>query len=725
MPQALADRSILPAHLADVSLALADDIADLRDRVLERQRGPQHGCPELALADALAWREHTEGEPWLLWRARRCAARLRAMPVDVEPGERLVGKPRFRPGTEEDTRLLARAREGAAPEPPYPGGDLGHFHPDFPKILRLGAGGVIEEIDARADAPGLTGEQRTFYAATRLVLEAFGDYARNAADACEAVAADGPAGAARWLGQAAICRHIATEPPRTYAEAIQLMSLVIFAMWFAEDHGLTTPGRIDQTLRPFYEADMAAGRITRQEALELIACLYIQGNEILWPGSAISVMVGGVDRDGADVTNDLTYLALAARLATKLVYPTVGVAWHPGTPRELMEFGARMLATGIGCPAFFNDPVIADGLRAHGVSEADCHWYMNSTCVEIKVVGASHMWVTAPYINLPGGMLRAIGRVASGEAGEPAGFDGCLELVREALSADIRGAAESMHATWAHRERWGGCPLASCLIDDCLALGRDFDLGGARYNWVENSFVGLANLVDGLLAIRYLVYEWGEMTLGEFGRILADDYAGHEGLRQRIINAVPKYGTDDDEADAMASHFAAWLIAETESHTVGVHRYVPGFFCWIMHDHMGQQTGATPDGRRAGLPLADGAGAAQGREVCGPTASVLSTTKWDHRPVIGGLVHNAKFSRAALSTEGGLAALRELIGTYMARGGFEIQVNVVGREVLEDAQRHPERYQDLLVRVAGYSDYFVHLSATMQAEVIARSEHEL
>jgi formate C-acetyltransferase len=253
----------------------------------------------------------------------------------------------------------------------------------------------------------------------------------------------------------------------------------------------------------------------------------------------------------------------------------------------------------------------------------------------------------------------------------------------------------------------------------------DFDRGGARYNWVENSFVGLANLTDSLIAVQHLVYERKELSLSDFSAVLQRDFDGHEDLRQRIINTLPKYGNDDDQADRVAKEWAEFLIESTESQTVGLHRYVPGFFCWIMHERLGSETGATPDGRRAGWPLADGAGAAQGREMAGPTASVLSTTKWNHRSVLGGLVHNAKFSPSLLRTDEARKALRGVIETYLQRGGFEIQINVVGKETLLDARQHPERYPDLLVRVAGYSDYFVHLNARMQEEIIARTEHGL
>jgi len=214
------------------------------------------------------------------------------------------------------------------------------------------------------------------------------------------------------------------------------------------------------------------------------------------------------------------------------------------------------------------------------------------------------------------------------------------------------------------------------------------------------------------------------MSILELRDILKANYEGHEDLRQRIRNRFPAYGNDYEEVDTVAVEWAHFLEETTESNTVGLHPYVPGFFCWIIHEAFGSGTGATPDGRKAGFPLADGAGASQGREKSGPTASILSTTKWNHKKAIGGLVQNVRFSKNALRSEQDLMALRNLIETYMRRGGFEIQVNVLGSDMLKDAQQHPENYPDLLVRVAGYSDYFVHLNPNMQAEVIARTEHE-
>ncbi len=680
---------------------LPPEIAALREIALHR-KGPW-GCPEVVPAEAEAWRKHTGEEDWLVWRARRTAAKLSALPVEILDGERIVGRPLFSDPQGEEFGKAWKILESV---PPFPGGDTAHFHPDFEKILSIGLGGIKDEIRQRRDAAGT--DKRAFYDACEIALDGCSTYITHVADACTDSAL------------VRMCRKLASEPPSTFHEAIELMFLMIVALWFGEDHVMCTPGRMDQTLRPFYEADIAAGHITSEGALDLICCLYIQLSMILWPGAAISVLVGGRDMNGNDATNDLTYLCLEGRLATHLVYPTVGLAWHEGTPRELTDFACEMIATGVGDPAFFNDELISDGLRDMGVSERDSHNYMNATCVEIKPVGASNIWVTNPYFNCPAAMLRVMENTADSP---PDDFEAFTELVKQSLAEDVRQAAVNSDRVWQERYTRGGFPLASCVISDCLERGLDFDRGGTRYNWVENSFVGLANLVDSMVAVKRLVFESGRLSLSEFHDILKNDFAGHEELRQEILNKLPSYGTDDAEADALAIAWADFIQETSLANTIGGNPYVPGLFCWVMHGEFGRQTGATPDGRKAGTALADGAGAAQGRESAGPTASILSTTKWSHKRALGGLVHNLKLSRGSLRTDSDLAALRALIEAYLRRGGFEIQVNVVDADILRQAQAHPDEYADLLVRVAGYSDYFTNLNPLLQAEVIARTEH--
>ena len=716
----------IPGIDQPVSLTLPQPLASLRQEALDRQkRGWGWNAPlsEMTLAEVAAWADHTDQENWQIWRARRFAARLGHLPIELETGEPVVGKPLIRQLTDDERAQQEKDAEPLKSVPAFSGGDTGHFHPNYAKLFELGISGLLEKIAVGRAAFGPDEDEKlAFYDACRIAMEAFEAFTRRVGADCQAKAAEEPDAADDWRELAGICDRIAAGPPQTFHEACQLMFLTYVASWFAEDHVMTCYGRMDRTLRGFYEADIAAGRLTPQEALNIISGMYIQLNRTCPYSLADGVIVGGRDGDGNDVTNDLTYLCLVARWATWLCYPTLAVAWHENTPDELMGFSMEMLSSGINDPAFFNDEVIPAGLQDHGVSTADSHNFMNSTCVEIKTVGNSNIWVATRYHNCCGALLEAMRRQVDGECPPAADLDELQDRIRAILADQVRETAESLDKAWWQREQTGCFPFASCIIDDCLDRGLDHDRGGCRYNWVENSFVGLANLTDSLVAIDDLVFRNGEMTLEEFYAICSDNFADHEPLRQRIVTGLPKYGNDDDRPDAIATAWADTLCEMTESHLIGGHRYVPGFFCHINHAWLGADTGATPDGRLAGLAFADGAGAAQGRDTGGPTASVLSTTKWSHRKALGGLVHNVRFSRPMLETPRNRQAVRTIVETYLRRGGFEIQLNVLSTETLRDAQKNPQEYRDLVVRVAGYSDYFTTLMKELQDEVIARTE---
>jgi len=293
------------------------------------------------------------------------------------------------------------------------------------------------------------------------------------------------------------------------------------------------------------------------------------------------------------------------------------------------------------------------------------------------------------------------------------------------LSGAIREAVISQNTQQATRRYNGGFPLLSCFVNDCLARGTDIDHGGARHNWIEPNFVGLSNLADSLAAIRQFVYEEGTLPLDELSAAMESNFAGREDLRLMLLNRAPKYGNDEPTVDAMATEIADFIRDEVRRYATYLGGpFLSGFFCWIKHVDLGRATAASADGRRAGFPLAAGSGPAQGRERLGPTAAVLSATKWDHAPHLGGIAVNLKFSRPRDATAF-RQRLLDVVETYLQRGGFEVQVNVVDKETLLAAREHPEQYRDLVVRIGGYSDYFVGLSEEMQAEIILRTEHTL
>jgi len=507
-----------------ISLELPSALQQLRDHVLALHQGPKPPLPEQVLSDAEQWAARTDEEDWLIWRARRVAGRLAIIPFDLFPGESVVGVPRLRRPSAEQAASLEDSKSVLETMPPHPGGDAGHFHPNYAKLFRLGIGGLLREIDDRQKAFPPADDRQVFYDACRIAALGLSTFVKRAGGACQDMATQDSESQQHWLDMSARCRRIATEPPATFHEAIQLMFLTLSASWYGEDHGQGNLGRMDQTLRPFYEADLAAGRITPRAAFGLISNALINMNRLHWPGGAVAVIVGGKDENGEDVTNDLTYLCLAARLATRLVYPTVAIAWHRETPGELMEFAVRMVGEGVGDPAFFNDEVIAEGLRERGVREEDCHNFMNSTCVEIKVAGASNIWVASPYFNLTQGLLDVLDGMVDGTITPATTLEEFCKPVRARLAEMIRAAAERLDQVWHERERTGCFPLASCLIDDCLERGLDHDRGGARYNWVENSCVGLANLTDSLVAIKRLVFEEKSLSLAELRAVLEANF---------------------------------------------------------------------------------------------------------------------------------------------------------------------------------------------------------
>ena len=236
----------------------------------------------------------------------------------------------------------------------------------------------------------------------------------------------------------------------------------------------------------------------------------------------------------------------------------------------------------------------------------------------------------------------------------------------------------------------------------------------------------MANLVDSVYVLKKLVYDSGEYTVGELSEILNRNFENNESLHQRILTKIDKYGNDIDEIDAYFSLFTSHIISECKKYTpvFSNGRLIPSVFCWVKHERFGRETGATPDGRLAGFPLGDGSGPCQGREMNGPTASILSSTKWEHYELIGGVAVNMKFSKSSLGNKS-LSVMQSLIKAYMTRGGFELQINVIDRETLENAKQNPENYRDLIVRIGGYSDYFTRLSPEMQEEVILRTEHKI
>ncbi len=689
-------------------------------------------------------------EPWnIIRRGRAIADTLRSMTPEIGPDDLLVGRFSTRALNDEEWEELERWRQELSLAASPVQGQRAHMAIDYEKLLRLGLSGLRRQIalyQERLDCTIAEHSRRdAFYRACLMALDGLRDFSLHYAERAEAMAAveDDPSRRAELQEIAVSCRRVPEEPARTFREALQAVHLTTFALCAGQQMLLFQLGRPDRYLLPYYRRDLAEGRLTESEAQQLIDVLCLMLNVYTPRALAVGFMIGGRDGSGRDISNELTRLLLESIAHTRLSYPGIGLCWNEDTPSDITQRACELLAEGLTHPALFNDAVITQGMLDAGLPPAEACLYQHSTCVEITPVASSNVYVASPYVNLVQ-LLHDLLDVSpndeqpptqipiapshKGDNGESAElwprFDDLLAAYEGRLAEVVRLSVIQENTAQMTRNDHGGWPLLSCFVNDCLARGVDIDQGGARHNWIEPSFVGLANLVDALAAIRKFVYDERSLSMAELSHALREDFSGREDLRLKLLHQAPKYGNDDDSVDALARRITEAITRECRRYTTFLGgAYHPGLFCWIMHERLGAVTAASADGRLAGKALGDGSGPAQGRERLGPTAAILSSTKWDHVPMLGGIAVNLKFTRSGRG-EDFVASLQSLVETFMLRGGFEIQINVVDRDMLLKAQAHPEAYRDLVVRIGGYSDYFVGLSPRMQEEIILRTEHE-
>ncbi|MBR0360190.1 MAG: hypothetical protein IIX21_03655 [Clostridia bacterium] len=594
---------------------------------------------------------------------------------------------------------------------------------DYELVLNCGLNGIIKKIDEHLKVCDKSKE--IFYKTAKKCLSAVIKHSENYAD--EAIKQAGittdKKRKAELLKIADVCRNVPQNPARNFYEAVQSVSFISYCLTMnplrLSRKQQFQLGHPDRYLLPFYLKDISDGAITREYAQLLLDCLGLQINMRVPNGLSCGYMVGGRDADNKIVQNELTDMCMQVVSDIRLVYPAVGLCHTAGMDEKYLKKACEILSYGCSHPAIFNDDIITKGLISYGVPENEARNYIHSTCVEITPVASSNVWVASLYTNMVQLLLDCLDR-------EYENLNELLDSLFKKLDNIIKKNFEAENETRKIREKHSVNPLLSCLVNDCLDRGLDIEQGGAKYNWIMPSFVGMANLVDSLFALDEVIFKNKEFTISEFKSILDSNFDGYEGLRLRLLNTLPKYGNDIDEIDQYFEKITQHIISECRKYTC-MHsngRLIPSVFCWVMHEDFGRVTGATPDGRKSGFPLGDGSGPCQGREMNGPTASILSSTKWKHQEFIGGVAVNMKFSKQSLG-ENSVDTMASLIKTYLSRGGFEIQINVVDKTTLEDAVINPDNYRDLVVRIGGYSDYFVKLSVEMQQEVILRTEHTI
>jgi len=546
---------------------------------------------------------------------------------------------------------------------------------------------------------------------------------------------------------AEVCLRVPARAPRDFWEALQYY-------WFAH-LGVTIelntwdsfcPGHLDRHLYPFYRKGLEDGSLTREQAEELLQCLWIKFNNQPAPPKVgvtaaesgtytdfSQINLGGINEDGTDGVNEVTYLLLDVIEDMRLVQPSPSVQVSRENPDRFIKRAARIIRTGFGQPSVFNADLIVQELLRQGKSLADARNGGTSGCVETGAFG-KESYILTGYFNMPkvleltlnNGVDPGTGRRIGLETGLPTQFSCFGELfeaykkqLKHFVDIKVRGnnIVERLYAT--HMP----APFLSLLIDDCIAKGKDYHDGGARYDTSYIQGVGLGTVTDAMTSIKYNVFDKNTLTMETLLTALRANFQGYERVRQMLINRTPRYGNDDDYADMMmVDLFNVYFNSIDGRKNTKGGTYRINLLPTTVHVYFGSVIGATPDGRRAWEPLSEGVSPVQGADRRGPTAVLRSVAKMDHVRT-GGTLLNQKFTPQLLNDEKSLDKFVQLIRTYFRLDGHHIQFNVVDAATLRAAQQNPEQYRGLIVRVAGYSDYFCDLNSTLQDEIITRTEH--
>ncbi len=605
----------------------------------------------------------------------------------------------------------------------------------------------LRSIDFLVDPNAL--EKRDQLRAMDIAADALIRYAGRHAEKARALATaeTDPVRISELETVAETCEHVPAHAPRTFREALQYY-------WFVHLGVITelntwdsfNPGRLDQHLLPFYRKEIREGSLTEETARELLQAFWIKfNNQPAPPKVGVTaresatytdfclINVGGVTPEGSDAVNELTYLILDVIEEMRLLQPSSMVQISRKNPDRFVRRAIDIVKTGYGQPSMFNTEAIVQQMLRQGKSLEDARRGGASGCVETGAFG-KESYILTGYFNLvkvleitlhDGTDPRTRDRIGI-ETGTPAEWRSFADVfaafekqLRHFVDIKIKGnrIIERLYA------RYLPAPFMSLLIDDCIASGVDYNAGGARYNSSYIQGVGLGTITDSLSAIKHHVFDSKTITMDGLLQALAADFEGFGELQHAFLEDTPRYGNDDDEADdIMKRVFEAFFDSvDGRPNTKGGH-YRINLLPTTSHVYFGSVVQATPDGRRAGEPLSEGVSPVQGADRAGPTAVLKSAAKIDHLRT-GGTLLNQKFTPDFLADDSGAEKLTHLIRSYFAMDGHHIQFNVVTADILREAQQHPEKYSDLIVRVAGYSDYFVDLGEDLQNEIIRRTEH--
>ncbi len=587
---------------------------------------------------------------------------------------------------------------------PYAAGYT-HSIPHYGRVLREGLDSYHERIERHLAHARQLGDARRveLYEALLEVLAGVRALHQRCLARIEAATLTQPEAEANRRALLAALRRVPFQPARGFTEAMVAENFLFYL------DGSDNLGRFDQDLWPYYQQS----RPSDAEALALISELW----ENIDTCSAWNVALGGTARDGSPAYNQLTRLALRAGKGRRR--PNLALRLRCDAPEEIWDEALETISGGSGIPALYGEENYLAALEeAHlNVSREDLHDFAFGGCTETMIHGRSNVGSLDDSINLPEVLVSAI----SAELPGSPTFEAFLERTLVHLAGRVREIADRVSYHQELRARHHPQLIRTLLIDDCIDNGRDFAAGGARYNWSVINVGGLGNLIDSLVAIREVVYERQEMTPADFTRVLSENWEGQELLRRRI-ERLPRYGNGDPAVDALARRVSEFLFREFLRYApYRGGKFLPSCLMFVTYAWEGERVAATPDGRRAGEPIADSAGAVQGRDRHGPTAALQSAAALDTRHAPGTLVVNIRLSKKLFADR---EKVKALVRGYFALGGLQLQINVVDQAVLRAALEHPEQHGDLIIRMGGYSEYWTHLSRALQESVLQRVEHE-
>lgn len=598
-----------------------------------------------------------------------------------------------------------------------------HLNLNYGKMIGKGFGKLIEEIQKykkETDNP----EKEEYYESALIAAEASSRFIRRYAETLR----DYPNQCGLSIKRRAeieemadICEKISCKAAESFREAVQFTWMLHIIANIQGGSALSF-ARIDQYLYPYYQRDMERKRIDEQEAKELLSCLWLKVNEPKMR-TVQSVTLGGITPDGENAANELTKICLETAGDVKMPYPNVGLRVNPVNPSWIFEEAVKTAKAGCGQPQLLNDEVWISNMKKLGYSEADANDYYNMGCVEIMVPGKQPNWGVTEAIAFPV-LIERIMEKWNNDHRKAETFDDFMNLYFEEMDLAIEG--DYREDIEKKKTMKGQCydPYSSMLIDGCLENGRDMLQGGSEcpMHWSVYAY-GIGTAADSLCAVKKFIFEEKRVTMEEMYDALKNNFEGYEELQGMLQNKTPAYGNGIAEVDTIADKILGYFtksVMDLNKKSDG-DKFVSTLFGYFFHIYHGEIAGATPDGRRKGEPFSDSMGPNQGRDVKGPTRLMNSVLYLNDDLVTGGYALNFKINPSFLNEEKGRQSIVHLLKAYIENGGPQVQIYTTNMDDLKDAQIHPEKHRDLIVRVGGYCEFFVNLDKVLQTEIIQRT----